>query len=692
MAEQKTSEQLLTEWWAGRPDFSWKRLSRRFVGGRGGNLYGDRTLQDYWRRDPETQKVRTDEELIAAGELVEAPGGELWHIVHLPIEIKEHGQTIKANFGAEVWSNINRVLELRLREAKPETDSKDGRACLNGAVLVNLPAGRPRGDAAKEKREPLFLTIRHSIFLGPNDLDKVVFGKDADFSECCFAASAWFDDALFEGDVTFATAMFLGDTRFSNATFEAEARFLKVTMLFGANFRDAKFKKLANFSRIRSHGGIDFEDAQFKNAFFKQAEFLGSADFQGGRFEADALFDDANFAEIAWFNRRVFRGKASFERACFSKVVAFTEAAFGGQTEFVQTKFKGWTGFGEGKCLPIADEGEGPKISFYKAEFADVVQFSKFNFCDAQNVSFTSVRFLGPTLFSNTRWPENSAVYGSAFTDALFTRVAYFDNSDSFGAFAAFDGATFQDEVRFSSSVVETNRHLTCALRATWAGARQDAKELIDKELASRRKQNPKAQIGAAERARIGKLRTQANDRLAELQNGFRAVKHAVENRRERSAEQQFYRCELICRRKQSTTGLPERFFSIAYAVIADYGGSALRPLISVLLLWMTCSAGYWWWGEATNGTLAMHLPLDASRPVSESLFEAARFSAAAVFRPFGVWGDVSYINGWAAEFLGAHGAGHSLMVRLAASLQSIGALILFFLVALAVRRRFQIN
>lgn len=695
MAEEKTREQLLAEWWSTRPDFSWTSLVGRPIGATSGGLHGERTLQEYWRRDPQTHKQRSDDELIAAGELVTAANGELWHVVHLPLEIAGHGPTQKADLRDEVWPLIDRIVDARLRESQPTEAGgyrrveKEGRALLQGAVLQTLPLDDPDEDPAK--RRQIHIAMRHGFFAANCNFDLAIFGPSADFEDGCFARYAWFDNARFMGEAKFGNATFLGDTRFSDCVFEGETRFFKATLLHGGRFGDAKFQKRANFDRLRAHDDCDFSDALFADASFQQSEFLGGVDFTGGHIEKNAVFDQAVFTKAAWFGKREFRGAASFKSVTFADDVNFAEAGFGGAAVFRSAKFKAWTGFVKAKCLPNKPDAIAG-LNFYKAEFSDVANFMDFDFSTAKELQFTSARFLGPALFSRTTWPDNSAVYAFAFTDALFTRVAYFDENDSFAAFAAFDGATFQDEVRFSQSVVETSKHLNAAVRAARAAARQDAKELIEKELESRRKENANARIFFWERGRLGKRRAQMNNRLAELQNGFRAAKHAVENRRERSAEQQFYRCELICRRKQSTTGVPERFFSLAYAAIADYGGSAMRPLVSATVLWMLCSLFFWWWGEAARGVLASHFPLDLGKPLSESVFEAAKFSAGAIFRPFGVWAEAISTNGWAGEFLNGHGAGHGLMVRIALSFQSVASLILFFLIALAVRRRFQIN
>lgn len=93
MTEQKTRETLEAEWWdkwwtAG---YSWGALANHSLGDelledKKKGLFGESSLQDYWRRDPETGKQRTDEEMRQAGELVQTPDGELWHRAHVPLK------------------------------------------------------------------------------------------------------------------------------------------------------------------------------------------------------------------------------------------------------------------------------------------------------------------------------------------------------------------------------------------------------------------------------------------------------------------------------------------------------------------------------------------------------------------------------------------------------------------------------
>jgi hypothetical protein len=69
-----------------RPGFGWSRLAEIYI--LNGTIHGDKTLQDYWRRNPGNSSSRPDEELEAAGELVRDADGKVWHLVHAPAELQ----------------------------------------------------------------------------------------------------------------------------------------------------------------------------------------------------------------------------------------------------------------------------------------------------------------------------------------------------------------------------------------------------------------------------------------------------------------------------------------------------------------------------------------------------------------------------------------------------------------------------
>jgi hypothetical protein len=69
--------------------FSWIALASKPIGSQQADVVlggkdGSKNLQDYWRRDA-SLRLRTDAEMLEAGELVREANGRLWHLCHVPL-------------------------------------------------------------------------------------------------------------------------------------------------------------------------------------------------------------------------------------------------------------------------------------------------------------------------------------------------------------------------------------------------------------------------------------------------------------------------------------------------------------------------------------------------------------------------------------------------------------------------------
>src|SRR5262245_10975254 len=109
-------EQLEKKWWGNwwSEDFSWPSLAfkplHRYAG-----VNGEKSLQDYWRREP-AGTVRSDEKLEAAGELVRDPSGRLWHILHVP-HVWRDGSPAKAAWSETQREKLKALIMARLLPA-----------------------------------------------------------------------------------------------------------------------------------------------------------------------------------------------------------------------------------------------------------------------------------------------------------------------------------------------------------------------------------------------------------------------------------------------------------------------------------------------------------------------------------------------------------------------------------------------
>lgn len=130
MAETKTREQPEAEWWGAwwDEDFTWDGLAEKQLQGwvvaddclqeaETGRIYGQpapgaparvigkpATVQDYWRADPATGRLRADNEM--GGELVGGPGQPLFHRIHLPLAFRDGSPTGKADWADDALDEL----------------------------------------------------------------------------------------------------------------------------------------------------------------------------------------------------------------------------------------------------------------------------------------------------------------------------------------------------------------------------------------------------------------------------------------------------------------------------------------------------------------------------------------------------------------------------------------------------------
>jgi hypothetical protein len=421
----------------------------------------------------------------------------------------------------------------------------------------------------------------------------------------------------------------------------ARAACLAATLLdeqaFGPNaaFSDALFSDDASFDRTSFQGRAIFDSATFlAKAGFERAIFRGDAFFGNVTFWGNSVFASAAFLNgaRAMFEGASFSGYAEFDNATFSTDASFYSTTFSRRVKFESAVFSGVTSFGG-------------------ASYLDDARYNKADFHAATSIFFRSSRFEAQAHFRDTKWPAEATAYSSAFRDVMFPRFADF-RGDDFTAFASFDGAKFGAEARFSPSIFINDKALRATLKA--AGGK--------------------------------------DEHLLALESGFRVLKLGAENVRDRLTEQRFYRYELICRRKQSTTALSERIVSHLYAWLGDYGASMGRPICNVIFTWLCFAALYWGLAWLADPSRFAGLTLRLFAPVHPSILDALDLSAHVIFAPFGVWAASFPVSDFDKALLENAGPGMGLVIRLIASLESILAVALLFLSGLAIRRRFQIN
>ncbi len=255
-------------------------------------------------------------------------------------------------------------------------------------------------------------------------------------------------------------------------------------------------------------------------------------------------------------------------------------------------------------------------------------------------------------------------------------------------SFAAFDGARLDGGLHIDDPDERTAGGTFNAERKAAISASRTDGEVFEREENARREEQRRGKFVQVSQGEIrNHVRSQREARLRELERGCRVLKLAFERAANKSREQMLYRFELRARRAQRNLPPGEALFSDLYALASDYGASMARPFVALALLIVLFGAIFLGWGYARGfvGADAEALNLAAS--------QAFDLSWANVFKP------LSALNGEATdqgtlthELLNDPTPWVSAAVRAVATLQSLLAIVLAFLFALAVRRRFQIS
>ena len=289
---------------------------------------------------------------------------------------------------------------------------------------------------------------------------------------------------------------------------------------FDVNFSQNIFLKNFVFSAQQSHI-INFECAQFHaNTFFKSTQKIENANFYKAKFKDNASFERIQFGDII----------ANFSEVEFDKDVSFYRCTFNCETKFNSTVFSGI-------------------VKFTGAQFNDVVNLDKANFKD--EVRFYRTKFdraiLTETNFKNKTDFTNAIFNGkSHFTNAIFSKEVKFNNI-LFKNNVYFRNTVFKDFVDFSETNFEKNANFYSANfkmpvnfssiifngALNFVNAKTDfTYEELKKSIKDKSANN------------IDKFISITND----FRDGFRLMKHALNNKSNALDASLFHRLELYCK------------------------------------------------------------------------------------------------------------------------------------------------
>lgn len=567
--------------------------------------------------------------------------------------------------------------------------------------------------------------FEHATFSGPTRFDSVACRGDARFANATFSDYAGFDSAQFSGDAQFQSGTFAQGVRLDSATFLGHSRFDRTVMSGDAGFDRAIFFNDVRFDSATFTGHARFEGAQFrgdvgfqkatfsaglrlyngvflKDVRFHEASFVGDARFDGVKFKGEARFDRAAFALYAGFSKAAFARLAEFTKATFSREAEFAEAAFAGVARYSSATFAGNATFdkatfaGDAKFTGAAFASDARFVGgafsggaeFVSAKFARSVVFDDAKFLsETGRVNFRTAVFSSTAHFWRTQFPRKLACVSKAFTAARFEDVVDFTGSGTHWVSGLAD-VVFKSHVLIDDpgEAAADREFRSMILPATRAAASTYLAQKIAEETEQREGQGKRIRWYEKRRWR----REREDWRFDELEAGCRALKHAMGEQRNEGLEQRYYRFQLRAQRARRGTPLAVKIFSFLYALTSNYGGSVWRPFVVLGVMLAASAAGFWAWANALAGW----------RPEAE-LFgwngrsDAASFAWSNVFRPFSALGDGEgplAKNMVTQQLLIDAGQGWAFAARAVATLESLLAIVLAFLFALAIRRRFQIG
>ena len=625
------------------------------------------SLKDYWRWSvglPGEERLLTDEEMRAAGLLVEVEG-ETYHLIHAPdmgLKADEHGKPLQIltdivaargkrvpkdiGIAANRKRNFGRALQLlggwlpgRLpRHAVTETAMRMSGACVSDIDLSDLKVGH--------------LTCFGSLFTGKANFVGATFSGGAGFSSATFSGEAHFKGATFSDWAAFESVTFRGGAYFGRATFSSKAKFLRAIFSGVGDFRGATYSGEANFNIATFSGEANFQGATFSGwAGFEQATFSGVADFEDATFSGAADFHLATFSDDAKFLSATFSGEADFWWSTFSGAAGFWYATFSGKANFTFATFSGVAYF---RSTTFSG-----KANFWSANFKDSLTLEDGTF--ERVISFKDVNW------SKTNNPN--AFLGARFKD----RVDF--KSDSAPSISAFNEAHFEIPPSLTDlTQSQLDKVFGDAISQTNASIRQAKKAQAE---AKRKKDKYEGLT--------------PDQLLAALEGGFRTLKKVAEEKGNFLLSQTYYRFEVRTRVKRPEIAFWEKVAATLYGLSSDYGNSIARPFVSLAVI----LAGF----AAIYLVLAIEVNLvdwQDRAALQSSFFESVDFSLTNVFQPLSALsadapreGDASSLAG---KLLNNYGKGFGLIVTAISIVQSFTGIVLAFLFGLAVRRRFQIS
>lgn len=431
----------------------------------------------------------------------------------------------------------------------------------------------------------------------------------------------YFIGAIFNDVISFENATFTGFVSFAAATFKDDVIFNNATFIGDASFGGAVFNRFAYFEETAFSDKADFTRATSSNWFSRKTKFKKDAIFKEFFFSGYARFYDTSFRVDADFSGATFNGDAGFDRVTFN---AADECVL----PFVDSE------------ITVSDAMKRGTTRFNNATFRKTTKFIDAKF--RGTTRFNDATFIGKARFDNAKF------LGDAWFDANIDQNR--DPKDQSGNY--FKNASFE-KCKFCAEVSFINRRFLTTVSFNYCEFLKPP-SFHNSEL--HQDTNFKGTV-------FNDTKSRHADRA------YRTLKLAMEKTRARDEQARFYALEQQSIRNQHETASWVKLTSWLYEISSNYGQSALRPLVGLVVIF------FFSWLIYFN---ALEYNTTTVKTATDIAFQQ-------IVRPFTIWtihrGDDSM-----KLFAGNNYA----WIRYIAALQSILSLIFIALFILAIRWRYR--
>jgi Pentapeptide repeats (9 copies) len=437
---------------------------------------------------------------------------------------------------------------------------------------------------------------------------------------------------------------------------------------------------------------IDFSNTEWKIHFdgenvpkylwnFKLLIFTRNTDFSCATFFTKIFFQKMQFYENANYNNTKFYDYTSFQETLFYRNAYFVNAYFDIDVKFINTVFNEYSIFEDIKFCGLVNFNKvlfNKNTSFKNAQFCDNTDFRKTQF--NQSANFENTEFLQYTDFQGTRFCSNTYFESAKFYQhANFRGIQFYEDAhfqkSQFYHYAEFDNSCFFGLTSFSLSCFKDDANfgeVSFAKVPVLSGAKCDGTWIFSKK--------------EQHWPQTGEQTTEIEAQHIEIR--YAQLRKRMEELKLHDYELFFHGKELEAKSRNPHETWYKRLLYKAYGRLSDYGQSIAKPLLAVALSMAVFAALYWALIVGYSDFPAGSLP-----PFKHAVYLAKNYALSFVPTDEVLHGQMFTLDklcGVDKDALFTTWCG--FWFSFATSIQKIFSLLLWFLVALAVRNRLRMR